>query len=162
MMGDARVKTLGLHPLAALGVALLLTACAAKPPPPPASVAGSIQASVQINPSASKRPSPLLIRVYELKSVAAFNGADFMSLYQRDQAALGGDLLAKEEFVLEPGETKTFAKTLAPDTRFIGVVAAYRDLEHAKWRTVVSVQPNQPQKVTVRAGELAVEAAIGK
>ncbi len=161
-MGDARVKTLGLHPLAALGVALLLTACAAKPPPPPASVAGSIQASTQINPSASKRPSPLLIRVYELKSVAAFNGADFMSLYQRDQAALGGDLLAKEEFVLEPGETKTFAKTLAPDTRFIGVVAAYRDLEHAKWRTVVSVQPNQPQKVTVRAGELAVEAAIGK
>jgi type VI secretion system protein VasD len=162
MMGDARVKTLGLHPLAALGVALLLTACAANPPPPPASVAGSIQASAQINPSASKRPSPLLIRVYELKSVAAFNGADFMSLYQRDQAALGGDLLAKEEFVLEPGETKTFAKTLAPDTRFIGVVAAYRDLEHAKWRTVVSVQPNQPQKVTVRAGELAVEAAIGK
>ena len=161
-MGDARVKTFGLHPLAALGVALLLTACAAKPPPPPASVAGSIQASTQINPSASKRPSPLLIRVYELKSVAAFNGADFMSLYQRDQAALGGDLLAKEEFVLEPGETKTFAKTLAPDTRFIGVVAAYRDLEHAKWRTVVSVQPNQPQKVTVRAGELAVEAAIGK
>jgi type VI secretion system protein VasD len=162
MMGDARVKTLGLHPLAALGVALLLTACAAKPPPPPASVAGSIQASTQINPSASKRPSPLLIRVYELKSVAAFNGADFMSLYQRDQAALGGDLLAKEEFVLEPGETKAFAKTLAPDTRFIGVVAAYRDLEHAKWRTVVAVQPNQAQKVTVSAGELAVEAAIGK
>jgi len=161
-MGDARVKTLGLHPLAALGVALLLTACAAKPPPPPASVAGSIQASTQINPSASKRPSPLLIRVYELKSVAAFNGADFMSLYQRDQAALGGDLLAKEEFVLEPGETKAFAKTLAPDTRFIGVVAAYRDLEHAKWRTVVAVQPNQAQKVTVSAGELAVEAAIGK
>ena len=161
-MGDARVKTFGLHPLAALGAALLLSACAAKPPLPPASVAGTIQASPQINPSASKRPSPLLVRVYELKSVAAFNAADFMSLYQRDQAALSADLLAKEEFVLEPGETKTFAKTLAPDTRFIGVVAAYRDLEHAKWRTVVAVQPNQPQKMTVKAGELAVEAAIGK
>jgi len=162
MTGDARVKTFGLHPLAALGVALLLSACAAKPPPPPASVAGTIQASAQANPSVSKRPSPLLIRVYELKSVAAFNAADFMSLYQRDQAALGGDLIAKEEFVLEPGESKTFAKTLAPDTRFIGVVAAYRDLEHAKWRTAVAVQPNQPQKLTVKAGELAVEAAIGK
>jgi type VI secretion system protein VasD len=85
-----------------------------------------------------------------------------MSLYQRDQGELGADLLAKEEFVLNPGETKAFAKTLAPDTRFLGVVAAYRDLEHAKWRTVVAVQPNQPQKVTVTAGELAVEAAIGK
>jgi type VI secretion system protein VasD len=160
-MGDARVKTFGLHPVAALGVALLLSACASKPPPP-ASVTGTVQASAQVNPSASKRPSPLLIRVYELKSAAGFNAADFMSLYQRDQSELGGDLLAKEEFVLNPGESKTFAKTLAPDTRFIGVVAAYRDLEHAKWRTVVPVLPNQPQKVTVSAGELAVEAAITK
>jgi len=155
------VKTFGLHPLAALGVALLLSACGSAPPKP-ASVTGTVEASAQVNPSASKRPSPILIRVYELKSVATFNGADFMSLYQRDQAELGGDLLAKEEFVLNPGEIKTFAKTLAPDTRFIGVVAAYRDLEHAKWRTVVPVQPNVPQKVTVKAGDLAVEAAITK
>ena len=161
-MGDARVKTFGLHPLAALGVALLMTACAAKPPPKPASVTGTVEASAQVNPSASKRPSPLLIRIYELKSAATFNAADFMSLYQRDQAEIGGDLLAKEEFVLNPGETKAFAKTLAPDTRFLGVVAAYRDLEHAKWRTSVAVLPNQPQKVTVKAGELAVEAAISK
>src|SRR5215203_2488957 len=153
-MGAARVRTFGLHPVVALGVALLLSACAAKPPPPPASVTGTVQASAQVNPSASKRPSPLLIRIYELKSAATFNAADFMSLYQRDQGELRGDLLAKEEFVLNPGESKTFAKTLAPDTRFIGVVAAYRDLEHAKWRTVVAVQPNQPQKVTVNAGEL--------
>ncbi len=155
------MRTFGLHPVAALGVALLLSACAGKPPPP-ASVAGTIQASPQINPSASRRPSPLLVRIYELKSVATFNSADFMSLYQGDQAALSADMLAKEEFVLEPGETKTFAKTLAPDTRFIGVVAAYRDLNHAKWRSVVAIQPNQPQKVTVKAGELAVEATIAK
>ena len=155
------MRTFGLHSVAALGVALLLSACAGKPPPP-ASVTGTIQASAQINPSASKRPSPLLIRIYELKSTATFNAADFMSLYQRDQAELAADLLAKEEFVLNPGETKTFAKTLAPDTRFLGVVAAYRDLEHAKWRTAVPVLPNQPQKVTVKAGELAVEAAISK
>jgi len=161
-MGDARLKTFGLHPLAALGVALVLSACGSKPPAKPASVTGTVQASAQINPSASKRPSPLLIRIYELKSAANFNAADFMSLYQRDQGELGADLLAKEEFVLNPGETKTFAKTLALDTRFLGVVAAYRDLEHAKWRTTVAVQPNQPQKVTVTAGELAVEAAISK
>jgi type VI secretion system protein VasD len=154
------VRIFALHPAAAMGIALLLSACAG--PPKPASVTGTIQASAQINPSASKRPSPLLVRIYELKSAAGFNAADFMSLYQRDQAELAADLLAKEEFVLSPGETKTFAKTLAPDTRFLGVVAAYRDIEHAKWRTVVAVEPGQAQKVTVRAGELAVEATISK
>ncbi|MEO6362224.1 MAG: type VI secretion system lipoprotein TssJ [Caldimonas sp.] len=147
--------------MAALGVALLLSACGSAPPKP-ASVTGTVEASAQVNPSASRRPSPLLIRIYELKSAATFNAADFMSLYQRDQGALGADMLAKEEFVLNPGESKTFAKVLAPETRFLGVVAAYRDLEHAKWRSVVAVQPNLPQKVTVKAGDLTVEAAITK
>jgi type VI secretion system protein VasD len=159
-MGDARVNLLGRRPAAALAAALLLAACAGAPKP--ASVTGTVQASAEVNPSASNRPSPLLVRIYELKSAAGFNAADFMSLYQRDQAQLAADMIAKEEFVLAPGETKTFAKTLAPDTRFIGVVAAYRDIEHAKWRSVVPVQPNQPQKLTVKAGELAVEATIGK
>jgi len=161
-MGDARVRILGLHSAIALSVALLLSACGSKPPPKPASVTGTIEATAQVNPSASKRPSPLLVRIYELKSVAAFNAADFMSLYQRDQAELAADLVTKEEFVMSPGETKTFAKTLGADTRFLGVVAAYRDLEHAKWRSVVAVLPNQPQKMTVTAGDLAVEAAITK
>jgi type VI secretion system protein VasD len=159
-MGDARVNLLGRRPAAALAAALLLAACAGAPKP--ASVTGTVQASAEVNPSASNRPSPLLVRIYELKSAAGFNAADFMSLYQRDQAQLAADMIAKEEFVLAPGETKTFAKTLAPDTRFIGVVAAYRDIEHARWRSVVPVQPNQPQKLTVKAGELAVEATIGK
>ena len=147
--------------LAAMLAAALLGACASKPPPP-ASVTGTVQASPQVNPSASKRPSPILVRVYELKSAAAFNGADFMSLYQRDQASLAADMLAKEEFTLSPGESKTFAKTLAPDTRFLGVVGAYRDLEHAKWRSVVPITPNKPQKVTITAGELAIEASVSK
>jgi type VI secretion system protein VasD len=143
---------------AAAGVALALVACAGAPKP--AQVAGTIQASQLVNPSTSKRPSPLLLRVYELKTAAIFNSADFMSLYQRDKAELGADMLGKEEFVLVPGESKTFAKTLAPDTRFLGVVAAYRDVEHARWRSVVPVQPGQMNTLVIRANELSVEAAM--
>lgn len=143
---------------AAAGVALALVACAGAPKP--AQVAGTIQASQQVNPSASKRPSPLLLRVYELKTAAVFNSADFMSLYQRDKTELGADMLGKEEFVLAPGESKTFSKTLALDTRFLGVLAAYRDVEHAKWRSIVPVQPGQQHKLVIRANELSVEAAM--
>jgi type VI secretion system protein VasD len=144
----------------AVGVALALLACAG--PPKPAQVAGTIEASAQVNPGTSKRPSPLLLRVYELKSAAGFNSADFMSLYQRDRAELGADLLGKEEFVLAPGESKTFAKTLALETRFLGVVAAYRDVEHAKWRSIVAVQAGQMHKLVIRADELSVEATVSR
>ncbi|MDN3920004.1 type VI secretion system lipoprotein TssJ [Roseateles violae] len=145
----------------ALAAAITLAGCAGQPPAP-AQVVGTIQASTQVNPSASKRPSPLLVRIYELKSVAAFNSSDFMSLYQRDQAELAADMLGRDEFVLAPGEQKAYVKTLAAETRFLGVVAAFRDLEHAKWRTAVAIQPGQKQRVSIQASELSVEAAVSR
>jgi type VI secretion system protein VasD len=152
------VTNIGAYVAAALVAAAALANCAGAPPKP-AQVAGTIQASAQLNPSASQRPSPLLLRVYELKTAAAFNGADFMALYQRDQAELGAELLAKEEFMLSPGESRPYAKTLSPDTRFIGVIAAFRDLEHARWRALVPIQPGQKHKVEIRAAERSIDMA---
>jgi type VI secretion system protein VasD len=151
------VNLLVLQRAAAPVLALMLAACAS--PPKPAQVDGTIEASAQVNPSTSRRPSPVMVRVYELKTAAAFNSADFMSLYQRDKTELGADMLGKDEFLLAPGESKPYAKTLSPDTRFLGVLAAYRDVEHARWRSVVAVQPGQKNNVVIRVNELAIEAA---
>jgi type VI secretion system protein VasD len=145
----------------ASALAVGLAACGSPPkPPPPTVVAGSIEAAAQLNPTAARRPSPMQLRIYELKSAAAFGSADFMSLFQGDQAALGPEMVAREELTLQPGETRPYNKTLNADTRFIGVVAAYRDLERATWRTLVPVQLNRTQKLTIRAGELAVSATV--
>jgi type VI secretion system protein VasD len=148
--------SISVRSVAAMSVALAVWGCASAPKP--AQVVGTIEASARLNPSASNRPSPLLLRVYELKSAAAFNAADFVSLYQRDQAELGADMLGREELMLSPGETKPYAKTLAPETRFLGVVGAYRDLEHANWRSVLAIQPGRKQQVVIRAEERAVSA----
>ncbi|GAA0754524.1 type VI secretion system lipoprotein TssJ [Ideonella azotifigens] len=145
----------------ACAAALLMAACASAPPPPkPTVVSGSIAASARVNPSVSQRPSPLLLRVYELKTANAFNAADFVSLYQRDQAELGTEVVAREEFTLAPGERRALNKTLAPETRFIAVFAAYRDIEHAKWRSVVAVTPGKQQQLLIQADELAVSAVV--
>lgn len=145
---------------AALAAAVAVLGCASAPKP--TKVSGSIEASAQINPSVSKRPSPLLLRVYELKSATAFNAADFMSLYQRDQAELAAELVSKEEFTLAPGETRPWAKTLSPDTRFIGVMAAFRDLERSRWRSIVPIAPGQKQQIVIRADALSVTATVSR
>ena len=146
--------------LCAVLAAAALTACKSTAPLP-TPVTGSIQGASELNPSVSQRPSPLLLRVYELKSPTAFNQADFMALYQADQATLGADLVAREEFMLAPGEIRPYRKTLAPETRFIGVVAAYRNLEQATWRTIVPViKAGQAQKLVIRADSLAVSASM--
>lgn len=152
-----------IHPRIAVAasIAAAMVACSSPPAKPaPTFLAGSIQVSGQVNPNANGRPSPLLLRVYELKAVAAFNGADFMSLYQRDQAELGSDLVAREEFVLAPGETKAFVKTLSTDTQFLGVVAAFRDLDRSRWRSVIAVDPKKNQQVVIKAAALAVDASV--
>lgn len=152
------MNILALKAAATVGLALALAGCASAPKP--TQVAGSIEASALVNPSSSQRPSPVLLRVYELKTAAAFNSADFMSLYQRDKAELGADLVAKEEFVLAPGESRKYAKTLAQETRFLGVIAAFRDVEHARWRSIVAVRPGQMQTLVIKADRLSVEAAL--
>jgi len=134
--------------------ALLINGCASAPKPTP--LTGELRASANINPSVSQRPSPLLVRVYELKSATAFNSADFVSLYQNDQATLGAEMVAREEITLNPKESRPWARTASPETRFIGVLGAFRDLDHAKWRSVLALQPGQRQRVVISADTLAI------
>ncbi|HEV7914610.1 MAG TPA: type VI secretion system lipoprotein TssJ [Albitalea sp.] len=126
------------------------------PPPPPPKLAIRIVAAPGLNPDIRGRASPVVVRVYELKSTAPFDAADFMSLYAQDRTVLGGELVAREELVLEPGETKAIGKLLAPEVRGLAVVAAFRDIERAQWRAAVSLVPGRDNALTVSLDELAV------
>ena len=129
------------------------------PPPPlkPGTLAINVVASGSINPDARARPSPVMVRLYELKATAQFEAADFVSLFEKDQSILGADIVVRDEFVLKPGESKTINKALAADTKFIGVVAAFRDLERARWRAVTAVQPNKNNVVAISLDGIAVQ-----
>jgi type VI secretion system protein VasD len=145
-------------------VALTLTAvggCASPPPPPkPTVVAATVQASANANPDVRKRASPLVVRIYELKSSAAFDAADFLSLYERDQATLAAEMGSREEFTLRPGDSKPWEKVVGPDVRFIGVMAAFRDIEHARWKTLIPLKPNMRNVVTIRADDIAISGTV--
>ncbi len=116
-----------------------------------------IAAGAQLNPDARARPSPVVLRVYELKSSAQFDSADFVSLFDKDQATLGGDVVARDEIVLRPTETKTFNKPLNPDTKFVGVMAAFRELERARWRSLVAIAADKNNSVTIDLDAFSVQ-----
>jgi type VI secretion system protein VasD len=139
----------------ACGVALAV-GCASSPP----LLRGTIIADPAINPDRVGRPSPVVVRVYELKSLGAFNGADFFSLFEKDQETLGSELVAREEYELRPAETKKYERQLQPDTKFIGVVAAFRDLENSRWRQAAPVPPQRSLTLTIGIGSGAVTVAV--
>ena len=150
------------------GASLALAACGAKPilapapipPPKPKVLTLDVLAAANLNPSASGRSSPVVVRIYELKAVAPFESADFVSLFDKDQSTLGGDVIARDEFVLSPGESMAIKRDLTADSKFIAVMAAFRDLERAKWRAVVPLVAGKDNALSVRLAASTV--SIGK
>lgn len=132
----------------------LLPGCAsappAPPPPKPTIITTTIDATAGVNPDAKGRASPIVVRLFELKSISAFNSADFFSLWDRERDTLSAEMTGRDEFQLHPGEQKKLERTLQPDTRYVGVIAAFRDLERANWRSTASIVPHQKQPFTIK------------
>lgn len=129
---------------------LSLVACAKPPPPVVSDVTLLVNAGVDVNPDSRKRPSPVTVRVYALKSAAPFESADFFSLYDKDSATLGAELVQKEELLLRPGEAQQMNLKLGAEVKALAVMAAFRDLERARWREVHMLDVGKPVEVTVR------------
>ena len=134
--------------------ALLLSACAAKPPKPAPAHAELIVGG-DVNPDASGRASPVVVRVYQLRNDGEFNGADFFSVYEKEKETLGASLVSREEYVLAPGENRKLELPLNAETRFIAVVAAFRDIRTARWRAI-SRPPEKKLTDLLRKGGITV------
>ncbi len=137
--------------LAATLLAMFLAACSSPPKPVVTTLQMSVVTAADTNPDVRKRPSPVVVRIYALKSSAAFDSADFFSLFDKDTATLGADLVQKEEFLMTPGQQKTvpFAK-FDPDVKAIAVMAAFRDLERARWRAVQVLDVGKSLELTAK------------
>ena len=127
--------------------------------PSPTRVEAKIEAAQDINPDYDGRPSPLVIRLYELKSPTVFNNAAFFALYDTDTAELGADLQNREELELQPGQALEIERELKPETRYYGIMAAYRDIDNATWRAVYEVEEASTAELAILVGRLNVSIA---
>lgn len=116
----------------------------------------SLAGSDQLNPDLNGRPSPIVVRLMELKHPVAFENADFFSLYQRPKEALAPDLVAFEELELRPGETRELKLSVEQDSRYVGVLAAYRDLPEASWRYVIPVEALERNQANLSLDERGI------
>ncbi|MFQ6572226.1 type VI secretion system lipoprotein TssJ [Pseudomonas sp. UM16] len=134
----SRRLTLLLKALAALTTLALLASCASLSPYSSMTKLNlKLTASDQLNPDLNGRPSPIVVRLIELKHPVAFENADFFSLYERAKESLAPDMVTSEELELRPGETVELKLSVEEGSRYVGVLAAYRDLSQTQWRYVV-------------------------
>src|SRR5262245_36394624 len=157
-----------------MAIALLtVCGCVAYAVPPSAlaadkvAVKTEITAAADLNPNRSGRPSPVALYVFQLKSREAFDNADYFSLTAAEATVLGGDLIERSQLMLQPGEARPMEAEFDEGARFIGFVAAFRDIENAQWRGVVELPDKgflkkmfSRTKLSIALDKLAVNASL--
>lgn len=113
------------------------------PPPPPTLVELNIVSDKTSNPDANNQASPVLLRIYELKDKSNFANADFFAVFNKEQATLAGDLLHKQEMFFKPDDKAELKIEPDPQTKLIGVFAAFRNLDNAQWRAMGVLNPHK-------------------
>jgi type VI secretion system protein VasD len=149
--------------LSSLAALFIVAGCAAKVPTP-IPITGILTAHAAVNPDITGRPSPVAVKIYQLRSAGSFESSDFFSLYNQAAAVLGADLVSSTDITVRPGESKKFDEEIDPRTRFVGVVAGFRDIENARWRAVAPVPADElpEQQLEVSVKDLTAGASFVK
>ena len=92
--------------------------------------------------------------------LSVFENADFYSLYDEEAATLGSDLIGRDEFEIRPGDERRYERELDLMTRYLGVVAAFRDLENARWRSFTKVGDQRRISLHIKLERTAVSVGV--
>ena len=139
-------------------VAIMLAACAPSPPKD-VKLSGTITAAADVNLDPEGRPSPIVVRIYQLQSATKFNNADFFALYDDAAGALGADMIAFDEFTLRPGQSLDYEAQVKPSAKSVGVIAAFRDINSAQWRANLEL-PEKPGRLSITLDKSSVSASL--
>jgi type VI secretion system protein VasD len=114
-------------------------------------------ASIDLNPDINARPSPLVVNIYQLKSLTPFRNLDFFSLNSNPKMALGDSLLFQEQIEIRPNQVLETELMLSPDIRYLAFVAAYRNIEAATWQTMIPLKSIRKKTVKVFLSDTVIE-----
>lgn len=120
----------------------------------------SINATKKLNPAVDGRASPLVLRVYQLSETTRFDNSDFFALYENDKAVLVNELQTRMELEIRPGENYQDQLELTSNTRFIAVLAAFRDLDNAQWKDMSPFILNENQSISIDINENNVKLTV--
>lgn len=132
-----------------LSLGILLSACAANRAVLTPYDKLKLRATAALNPDVDQVPSPLGVRIYQLGERTSFDNLEFDAAWDHAPRLLGEQLHGRRTRVLQPGEILHEKLKLAPGTRHIALVAAYRDTAGARWRLVYPVNPDWYHSHTV-------------
>lgn len=84
--------------------------------------------------------SPLIVRMYELKSPDLFKKANFIDIFEKDAQVLGADLIARQRLkYMQPGETREVSFVLSEETKYVALFAEFLRYKDAQYKLVIPI-----------------------
>ena len=119
-----------------------------------------ISAVEYLNPNSSGQASPIVVTFYQLKSPYDFNQASYHELANNSAKVLSSGLIDKTTIEVRPSENKHISIPISPNTEYLGIVAAYRDIDHATWHTSVQLKnkKNKNDRIQIALESRALSA----
>ena len=112
-----------------------------------------------INPDDRGRPSPLVVRLYELKSPILFERANFLDVYERDEEVLGADYIARHALKsLTPGADRVEELRISDEAQYIALFAEFNQYRDAEYRLVIPVVPHVKTKAKISVSGITLES----
>ncbi len=137
MSFSTKIKKYRLDPLNGWVVILLavfLTSCGSNRTEP---VSGEVKinliADKDINPNGMGEPAPLNIFIFNVKEIDVFGNTDFFEIVDGSSKAVQASASKIYEAILQPGESRVVFIKPDSDTRTLGFIGAYRNLDDSIW-----------------------------
>ena len=112
-----------------IGLSCLLTACMTT------KVNLNVEATDNLNFNQFDEPLPVVLKVYQLTDIQAFNNASFEQLWKQDKSVLANSLLTVEERTVNPSQKINIEFEQAQTAKFVALVGLFRDRSDNQWRT---------------------------
>lgn len=108
-----------------------------------------INAAQYLNPDINGHAAPVVVTIYQLKSPYTFKQANYDALAGNSAEVLGADLIDKSIIEVRPSSQDKIEQAISPSTKYLGIVAAYRNIDQSTWHTVVKVENDKGKTTTV-------------
>lgn len=100
-----------------------------------------LSADETLNPDETGHPTPVVVRIYQLRDHKAFDSVSRADLAKGDRTLLATDLNAELSAVLNPGASASLAQPMQPGTEYVAIVVLYRTTDaDGAWKQVIATK----------------------
>lgn len=140
---------------------MILTACSSDPTPTITQRSLTVTADASVNPSATSKANPVVVRLYQLKDQQMFKQLAFIDLYNNDVQLLAANLISRQVLPVVMPDSKTSQTIdIDKDTQYLAVLAEFSNYQDGEAKAVSTLPTEDDQYLQISLNDDAVTIEV--